>query len=282
MPSPYRGNSYPGGCLFLPCVALGLIGQVGVLWYPGSRPIEPHPAYWLMSLIPLVALGGVGTCATARKNRARIDEITRVLRDDGLVVGTEVTPLIRENLGPHIDAIGRSIPLGRGVEGIVWFAYRDDLLIFEHRHVVGDGRYRTELVHTVVGFPDKAQEPRGAALGSAELLTLYRPRYGLVHIRRRNRAPRIRTGFRAFDRRWRIRGSEATARAFVNIDTMAVLADSPRGEIWHIGTWWVACAYPHQMDAPNLIALLEHAREVLRRVGPLPACAAPQPNVGED
>jgi hypothetical protein len=77
----------------------------------------------------------------------------------------------------------------------------------------------------------------------------------------------VQLGDRAFDDQWVILGDEAGAKKFFTEGMRLLLAESPKGESWHTGTGWIACAFDGAMDARNLAIFRTRCDEIVGRSG---------------
>jgi hypothetical protein len=265
MAAVYRGSSASN--YIWAGILVGGFGLSGIaLWL--TAPYERILGGWILAivigafavvLIPLLILD-------ARLGRARVRGIQTMLEQFGLVV--EVTPSaeILDHLRPTLVDVSNSLGLKGGIDGASWLAYREDILVFEHKYITGSSRHMREVLSTVLAFPANAADPSGASLGVSESLYLERVSGPQARALRKAYGNALTTGDEVFDKLWYICGNEGSAKRFLIPQVRERLLQSPIGEVWVFGSGWVVASYGLPMAESGLRSYMDHVYATLRAV----------------
>ncbi len=256
-----RSSQY--GWLWVVVVFLG----IGISLAIGFN--TPKNAAWYVILpvfgAPIIAAIGLCVWFTIRMNRHRIRAIQADVERDNFILDPDPPAERKASVLAPIAALQPRLDLRNGAPGIVWLALNTngptDTCIFEHTHVTGSGRSTQEHFHTVIAWIHPGDGPTPNFGG----LATYRPhRLQARHVRSRHTDP-VTTNDPRFDKQWITFGDPATVKSFLNDAVRITLADSPRGESWHVGQHWVACAFDGALTAPNLDRFRRRAQEIIKR-----------------
>lgn len=266
MPRAYRGVSGREGCIWTLLILMGVAGQVTVmiLLHPWQEQIQA----WILAIgaVPFLAALALAVWVQGRRTKQRVQQIGEALTSQGLTFEGSLTDTIRGHLVPHVQLFEMPFGLQGGVNNLIWIAFTDEILVLEHSFITGSGRSTQEHFRTMVAFPSSASSPPGARLGAEDPLWLARLRIGQGRAIRRAHGDDLKTGDPSFDKAWAVYGSSETARQLLTAEVRRRLGESPRGEIWNLGTNWVACCAPLPLDSANLQRFLDHVRRILAEV----------------
>lgn len=221
---------------------------------------------WLFLAMLLPFVGGIGAAVWRMKamKRARKAAIRTMLEADQFAVDLSPGPERAQTVFAPVQHLQSVLDLRDGAVRIDWLAlHGPSTLIFEHEHVTGSGR--STVVHTCTVIAISAAHatlPR-ARLGAEPWMWSERP----ALLRRRylrSLGNVVEVGDAAWDRDWVTFGQASTARALFTTEVRALLATSPRGEVWCVGHGFVCCAYRGALTADHLARMLQRARAALR------------------
>lgn len=265
MPAPYKRAS-AHGLLWIVIVFIGIGISIAIgLQLPKNAP------WWLFLLtfgVPIIS--AILYCAflTNRIKRQRISAIQQDLERDGFIVDTKPPAQRKHDVFAPIAALQQRINLQNGADGIDWLALNTSqpaaVCIFEHHYFTGSGKYTVEHIHTIYAqlFPNTQQSTPTAPSDFAA----FRP-YAMQRKQLAGFGNPITISDAAFDKHWLLFGDPATAAALLTSANRITLADSPKGESWHITPTWIACTTDIAMDTHNLAVFRKRAAEVVRQSG---------------
>jgi len=259
MTKPYRRASQHG----LLWVIIVFI-SIGCGLAAGSTLPKNVQWWWgaIVVMSPMFAAIVLCMWLTQRINRRRVANIQADIERYGFVMDCKPDAERKQAVIAPVADLERRLNLRNGSAGIEWVALHtrqpSSMCIFEHSHVTGSGRTTVEHLHTVAAWLMPHMTMPGVAG--------YRP-----HLLQRRSltsgATVIKMGDEAFDKHWVVLGDESAAREFFSEDMRSLLADSPKGESWHTGPGWIACAFNGAMDARNLAQFRNRCEEILARSG---------------
>jgi hypothetical protein len=258
MSKGYRRSSQHG-LMWIVIVVLGIGCGIAASW------TLPRDVQWwwaaIVMMTPMFAAIALCVYLTVRIKRRRVRGIQDDLERNGFIMDPKPDAERKKAVLAPVADLQRRLGLRNGSEGIGWVALHtrepSSVCIFEHSYITGSGKTTQEHLHTVAAW----LMPHVTTGVSA-----YRPHW----LQRRalsqgNTLARLGDG--AFDKHWVILGDEAGAKKFFTEGMRLMLAESPKGESWHTGTGWVACAFDGAMDARNLAMFRARCEEILRRSG---------------
>lgn len=258
MSKPYRRSSQHG-LMWVIVVFIGIGMGIAV-----GTTLPKNVQWWwglIVVMSPMCAAIALCVYLTVRIKRRRIGDIQADIERDGFIMDRKPDEERKKAVLAPVADLQRRLDLRNGAAGIEWVALHtrepSSLCIFEHSHVTGSGKSTVEHQHTVMAWLMPS-----ATTGIAA----YRP-----HLLQRRALTRgntvVKVGDRAFDEQWVIFGDEAGAKRFFTEGMRLMLAGSPKGESWHTGAGWVACAFDGAMDARNLAIFRARCEEIVGRSG---------------
>jgi hypothetical protein len=261
--SPRYRRSSQHGLMWVLIVFMG----IGCGLTAGSTLQKSVEWWWAAIVVMSPMFAAIGLCVwlTARIKRRRVRHIQADIERDGFIMDCKPDAERKQAVLAPVADLQRLLNLRNGAAGIEWVALHtrepSSICIFEHAHITGSGKTTQEHLHTVAAW----LMPNVAMAG----VSAFRPH----RLQRRSLsrgAAVVKLGDEAFDERWVILGDEAGAKQFFTEGMRLMLADSPRGESWHTGSGWVACAFDGAMDARNLAVFRARCEEIVGR-----SCVAP-------
>lgn len=244
MSKPYR-RSAQHGLMWIIIVFIG----IGCGIAAGSMLPKNLQWWWFAMVLMSPMFAAIALCVwlTVRIKRRRVSEIQADIERDGFIMDSRPGLERKQAVLAPVADLQRRLNLRNGAAGIEWVALRmrepSSMCIFEHSHITGSGRTTQEHLHTVVAWLMSHVTTAGVSGFRAHWLQ----RRSLSH-----GATVVKLGDQAFDEQWTILGDDAGAKQFFTEAMRALLADSPKGESWHAGPGWMACAFDGSMDARNL------------------------------
>lgn len=258
MSKRYRRSSQHS-LLWVVIVFLGIGCGIAASW------TLPKDVQWwragIVMITPMFAAIALCGYLTVRIKRRRVRGIQDDVERNGFIMDPKPDAERKKAVLAPVSDLQRRLGLRNGSEGIGWVALRtrepSSMCIFEHSYITGSGKTTQEHLHTVVAW----LMPKVTKGVSA-----YRPRWLQRRALSRGKTL-VQLGDRAFDERWVILGDEAGAKEFFTEGMRMMLAESPKGESWHTGTGWIACAFDGALDAHNLSIFRARCEEILWRSG---------------
>ncbi len=257
MSKPYRRSSQHG-LLWVIIVFIGI--GCGI----AAATTLPKDVQWwwgaIVIMTPMFAAMALCVYLVGRIKRRRVSRIQADIERDSFVMDPKPDAARKETVFEPVADLQRRLDLRNGSVGISWLALRArepaSMCIFEHSYFTGSGDTTQEHQHTVIVW----WMPH---------LTLANLSGFRTHWLQRRILSKddtvVKLGNEAFDKQWLILGDEASAQLFFNDRMRSMLADSPRGESWHTGTGWIACAFDGAMDTRKLAAFRARAEEIVTR-----------------
>lgn len=258
MSKPYRRSSQHG-LLWVIIVFIGIgCGLAAAATLPKSVQ------WWWAAIVlmsPMFAAMALCLYLTVRMKRRRVRDIKADIERDGFIMDPQPDEERKKAVLAPVADLQRRLDLRNGAAGIEWVALHtrepSSMCIFEHSHVTGSGKSTVEHQHTVAAWLMPHVTTGVAA---------YRPHWLQRRALTRGNIV-VKLGDRAFDEQWVIFGDQAGAKRFFTEGMRLMLADSPKGESWHTGTGWIACAFDGAMDARNLALFRTRCEELVARSG---------------
>lgn len=221
---------------------------------------------WFLVAITLPMLAAIALCVwlTVQFKRRRFRKIQAEVENAGFLMDTRPDAARKDAVFAPLAELQRRLELRNGAAGIEWLALRTgapvSMCLFEHLHVTGAGKTTQTHYYTVAAW----LLPHPLTTGVSGYRAHWLQRRSLASYRNT-----VRLGVEAFDKQWVVVGDERGAQTFFNAAMRALLADSPRGESWHTGPGWVACAFDGALDAHNLAVFRTRCEEILANSGVL-------------
>jgi hypothetical protein len=261
MSAPYKRASQHG-LLWVVVVFIGI--GVGVV----IGVTLPKTVHWWQAF---PAFGGpillaIALCVilTVRIKRKRIAGIQADIERDNFILDPKPPDERKASVFAPVAELQSRLDLRNGAQGIVWLALNTnpptDTCIFEHSHITGSGKTTQEHIHTVCAWIHPG--PEVPDFGG---LAIYKPQLLQRAAFKKRHTDPITTGDPRFDKHWLTFGNADTVKQFLTDSVRIELANSPRGESWHIGPTWIACAFKGALDARNLDNFRRRAQEVITR-----------------
>lgn len=259
MSKQYRRSSQHG-LLWVIIVFIGIGCGIAA-----GTTLQKSVQWWWAAIVvmsPMFAAIAICVWLTVHIKRRRVRDIQAYIERNGFIMDSKPNAERKNAVLAPVADLQRRLDLRNGSAGIEWVALHtrqpSSICIFEHSHVTGSGKTTQEHLHTVVAWlmPNVTM----AAVSA------FRP-----HLLQRRSFTRgaivVKLGDEAFDEQWVILGDEAGAKKFFTKEMQLMLADSPKGESWHTGTGWMACAFDGAMDARNLALFLARCEAIVGRSG---------------
>lgn len=267
MAVPYKGNSGRSTLLWTFLILIGVGLQIFAMFL--AHPYSEQLKGWILVIgaLPLLVMIIIALWVDSVKKRQRIERLSVSLKPLGINFDPEPKDEIRNLVRPHLEPMEGPFALQGGVQNIVWLAYNEQLLIFEHEYTTGSGKSTQVHSRTVIAW--SAHAPiRGAAIGFQHPLLVMRPRVGEGQLMRRTAGEDVTIGDAVFDKSWLVYGSQSTALNFLTDAVRSELMKSPRGEQWMIGSHWVACSFVNTFDHLNFMKFYERVKSIMALASP--------------
>ncbi|HWB20777.1 MAG TPA: hypothetical protein VG711_10780 [Phycisphaerales bacterium] len=259
MSTPYRRSSQHG----LMWIVIVFIG-IGVGIALGSL-LQKSVPWWCAALVimaPILAAIALSVILTIGMSRQRVRGIQFALERQGFLMDTNPGADRRREVFLPVIELQTRLQLANGAEGIQWLALNAkppvSRCLFEHMRITGSGKSTQVHLHTIIAWA--VEDMPGANVSAFRPHALQR---GFLS----RRGETVTIGDERFDERWLTLGNIADAKTFLTEAMRDALADSPRGESWHVGPGWIACAFDGSLDARNLEAFRRRSEEIVRRSG---------------
>lgn len=234
--------------------------------------VFPKDTPWWILLpafaLPIIAMIVVAVILLSMLRRRRVRTIQHALAREDFVVDSKPPSERKREVFAPIAELAQRLDLRTGAEGIRWLAISStppsSVCMFEHSFVTGSGKSIREHLHTVIAWLLPGTHASGASVHRPRPMQrrLFTERHG---------QPPVATGDDRFDRLWLTFGDPAFVRALLNDGVRSMLSSSPKGESWHIGVNWIACAFDGAMDARNIDRFRRRAQHIISRLTPAPA-----------
>ncbi|MGE0302394.1 MAG: hypothetical protein AB7Q91_06700 [Phycisphaerales bacterium] len=206
--------------------------------------------------LPMAIVLGVGVVvlvvivAAGAGDKRRRESIVRACAESGLASALGDDPGLRAMMA-HLPE------MKRGRQALLWHASAVDgsgLRLFEHRAVIGAGKHRQTIVHTIAASPCAAEWP-GLVLAPENLFTRLGGMLGWKDLQLDNPA---------FNARWRVQcSSEDFAIVALSPEMQEWLGQAPKKERWQIGSGWVCCMRAGTIAPSEAEALARRPAEFL-------------------
>lgn len=256
MSVPYRRASQQGLQLLM-LTFLGIGCSVALAIMLSGRMSQT--GMFLVFVVPITASIVLGLIRMKRLRRKRFEAIQQMLERDSFIMDPKPPNDRKAAVFAPVAKLQGPLNLRNGSQGIQWAALHTEqpssVCLFEHLHVTGSGKTTQEHFHTVIAFL--------TGVTGVEFASAFRAGW----LQRRvlwRQGQRITTGDEVFDSKWVMLSDEPHAAALFDESVRLLLADSPKGESWHFGPTWVACAYNGAMDANNIERFRNRCENVLK------------------
>lgn len=262
MPAPYKAIS-SGALLTFAVIVIGVGGTLvmGML----VHPLQDTLGGWAFALVVLpMAVAMIGSIFVQNaKDKRRFAAIAQALQDRGFHAYPAHDRAVWNQFRTHLEQLGMILNIQRGLEGVVWLAHRGGTVVFEHEYTTGSGKHIQVHHTTVVARIPEEDQPKLLALARLPAVLVFRPRAGEARLYRHEAGEDVAIGDPVFDKNWCIYGSREGAQRFLMPEVREVLMESPRSETWYLGGGWAVCAFRRQMDAENVLKLIDHSERIL-------------------
>ncbi|MCG3137366.1 MAG: hypothetical protein HJJLKODD_01210 [Phycisphaerae bacterium] len=259
MSKHYRRSSQHG-LLWVIIVIIGIgCGLAG-----GSTLPKSVQWWWAVIVVIVPMFVAIALCVslTGRMKRRRVGNIQADLERDGFIMDPQPDAERKNAVLAPVADLQRRLELRNGSAGIEWVALHtrqpSAVCIFEHSYITGSGKTTQEHQHTVMAWLVPQMTMGG--------VSVFRPHWLQRRVLTQN-TTMVKLGDEAFDKQWVVLGDEASAKQFFTSSMRLILADSPKGESWHLGTGWMACAFDGAMDTHNLALFRSRCAEIVAHSG---------------
>lgn len=223
-----------------------LVAQQG----SGAGPLFVIPIFAVVIVVVIVLV--ITSNRAAKKRR---DAMCAALDHRGLLVAPGDDPGMRGSLS-HLPEFKR------GRQSLRWHAAAKDgsgLIVMEHEAVVGSGKHRQTIVHTVAALPCPPDWPN-LTLGPESFFSKLGEMLGFKD---------LKLDDAAFNARWRIKcSSEEFAIVALSPAAQAWLLAAPKQEAWCIGSGWVCCVWDGHHEPAAVADLIARPAELLKQMPP--------------
>lgn len=230
---------------------------------------------WFFAIPPVVALV-VGLSIAFTRHRRRLSGVSRELGRLGFIVDMKpsANPTAQAELWTLLQPLAQNLWLQGDARNVRWMAWQsaadsastsDEAArrawLFEFEFVTGSGKSTQVHPRTVALWPAGYPGLPGSRLGNAPGFWL--ARFGWFRRRLYKKAPRPEAVGLA--KVWTVFGDVTTGSQFVTDRMRALLANSPKGECWHLGDGYVGCVFQNRLNGPGLGVFYQRARKAFER-----------------
>ncbi len=194
--------------------------------------------------------------ASTYRQKGRLASISHKMGEHGYSFDLDPSPESKaEFFAPFFHLTGWS-GLRDGAVNVKWIGTSPDgVRLFEHEFITGSGKTTQVHTQTIVAFPSDYPADHGLCVFRA----------GWAKTRQlKSWAPEVDVGEPSFDKNWSVKGSQDLAFRFLRSDVREALADSPKGESWHLGYGWICCSYNAPMNGNGIQRFVARADAIVR------------------